>query len=99
MEKVYNFNASFDQDLDGRWSAWLTSYPACGTWGDSRQEALEALAEMTVVFLEVMQDAGEQIRADSVEAPGTFNQMAAEVVGFGSMATIGGQGIRVPSAV
>ena len=99
MDKAYNFNISFDQDIDGRWSAWLTTYPACGTWGDTKNEAAEALVEMTVVFLEVMQDSGELVYADSVEADNAFSQMAAEVVGFGNMATVGGQIIRVPMAV
>ena len=67
VDKAYNFNISFDQDIDGRWSAWLTTYPACGTWGYTKNEAAEALVEMTVVFLEVMQDSGELIYADSVD--------------------------------
>ena len=99
MEKVYNFNISFDQDLDGRWSAWLTSYPACGTWGDTKDEAAEALAEMTVVFLEVMQDSGERVYPDSVEAGNAFNQATAEAAGFGGMASVGDQTIRVPMPV
>ena len=99
MEAVYSFNISFDQDVDGRWSAWLTSYPACGTWGDTRDEAAEALAEMTLVFLEVMQDSGERVYPDSVETGNTFNKVAAEVAGFGGMASVGGQTIRVPMPV
>ena len=99
MEKVYNFNISFDQDVDGRWSAWLTSYPACGTWGDTKNEAAESLVEMTVVFLEVMQDSGEPVYADSVETDDAFRQVVAGAVDFDAMATIGGQSIRVPMAV
>ena len=65
--KTYTFEATLEADDDGRWSAWLSSYPACGAWGDTRSEALLALADMTVVFLEEMSDAGEPVHADSVE--------------------------------
>ena len=99
MEKTYYFDVSFDQDVDGRWSAWLTSYPACGTWGDTKDEAAEALAEMIVVFLEVMQDSGEQIRADNVEAPDTLSQVVAGAVDSDRVASIGGETIRVPITV
>ena len=59
--KTYSFNATLEEDTDGRWSAWLSSYPACTAWGHTKSEALDALAEMTVVFLEVMSDDGEPI--------------------------------------
>ena len=100
---TYNFEVSFDQDIDGRWSAWLTSYPACGTWGYTKDEAAEALAEMTVVFLEVMQDSGEPVYADSVGD--TYQQVAdnqqaiVASCGFGGMAVIGGETVRIPMAV
>ena len=96
MEKIYNFDISFDQDIDGRWSAWLTSYPACGTWGDTRDEAAEALAEMTVVFLEVMRDSGELIQADRVETQETTSQVATGAVNFDVVASIRGETIRIP---
>ena len=70
MEQAYSFDVAFDQDEDGRWSAWLTSYPACGTWRDTKEEALEALSEMTLVFLDVMEESGQRVQADSVESHG-----------------------------
>ena len=99
MEKVYSFDISFDQDLDGRWSAWLTSYPACGTWGDTRDEAAEALADMTLVFLEVMQDSGERVYPDRVETDGSFREAVVEAVGLVNMASVGGETIRIPMPV
>ena len=99
LEEVYNFNINYDQDLDGRWSAWLTSHPACGSWGDTKNEAAQALLEMTVVFLEVMQDSGEPVYADSVENDDAFKRVVVESVDFDSMATVGSQTIRVPTAV
>ena len=65
--RTYSFQATLEEDEDGRWSAWLSSYPACGAWGDTKSEALEALADMTAVYLEVMADAGDPVYADSVE--------------------------------
>ena len=59
--KTYNFQVKLEPEEDGRWSAWLASYPACGAWGDTKDEALEALREMTVLFLEVMEEAGEVV--------------------------------------
>ena len=67
--RTYAFDVKLESEEDGRWSAWLSSYPACGAWGDSKAEALDALADMTVVFLEVMSDAGEPVHPDSVEPP------------------------------
>lgn len=63
--KTYSFDTTLEEDEDGRWSAWLSSYPACTAWGHTRAEALDALADMTVVFLEVMSDAGEPVYAKS----------------------------------
>ena len=65
--RTYTFNVKLEPEEDGRWSAWLSSYPACGAWGDTKSEALDALADMTVVFLEVMADAGDPVYPDSVE--------------------------------
>ena len=96
MEKVYRLNISYDQDFDGRWSAWLTSYPACGTWGDTKDEAAEALVEMIGVFMDVMQDSGEPVYADSVETQDTFSQMVVGAVDIASVASVGGETIRIP---
>ena len=70
----------------------------CGSWGDTKNEAAEALLEMTVVFLEVMQDSGEPFYADSVETDDAIWQVVVEAVDFNSMATVGSQTIRVPTA-
>ena len=63
------FKYVLQEDDDGRWSAWLASYPACAAWGDTKDEALEALKDMTLVFLEVMEDTDEKVYADSMAKP------------------------------
>ena len=94
---TYIFDISFDQDFDGRWSAWLTSYPACGTWGDTKDEAAEALAEMTLVFLEVMEDSGEIVHADSVDTQYSFGRVVASGVNFDGAVSVGEETIRIPA--
>ena len=63
--KTYNFDVTLEEDEDGRWSSCLTSYPACTAWGHTKSEALQALADMTVVFLEVISDDGEPLQFSS----------------------------------
>ena len=62
----------------------MASYPACGAWGHSKSEALEALKDMTEVFIGVMQDSGESVYADSVEDDNPFRQEGIVVVGDAS---------------
>ena len=66
MVTEYSFRVSAEENEDGRWSAWLTSYPACGTWGYTRKEAVKALEEMAFVFMEVMEDCKEPVHGDEV---------------------------------
>ena len=79
--KTYNFDVKLQPDEDGRWSAWLASYPACCAWGYSKSEALEALKNMTEVFVGVMKDSGESVYADSVEDHDFSGQKGIAVVG------------------
>ena len=93
------FEAELEPEEDGRWSAWLASYPACAAWGDTREEALQALADMTVVFLGVMQDSGEPVHADNVGTQDAFGQAAVGMVNPNSMASVVGDTIRIPIPV
>ena len=77
---MYRFNYTLETEADGRWSAWLSSYPACSAWGETKEEALQALADMTVVFLGVMQDSSETVHADSTEHDGNYVEMDAGIV-------------------
>ena len=66
MVTEYSFRVSSEENEDGRWSAWLTSYPACGTWGYTKIEAVTALEGMVLVFMEVMEDRKEPVYAGEV---------------------------------
>ena len=98
---TYNFEVQLEPEEDGRWSAWLASYPACGAWGNTKHEALEALADMTIVFLEVMVDAGENVYADTVEQQDSYAQIDACMVNLGNAvldgtASVSNDLIRIP---
>ena len=102
--KNYSFGVTLESEEDGRWSAWLSSYPACGAWGVTKTEALQALADMTVVFLEVMSDAGEPVYADSVEPQDGYEPTSAIKVELGDStlpgtASVNNETIRIPVPV
>jgi len=70
--KTYVITAEFEQDEDGRWSAWIEALPGCTAWGHTRQEALLALQDAADAYIEDMEDAGEEIPSRGfqiVEAP------------------------------
>ena len=94
--ETYTLKVTLELEEDGRWSAWLASYPACGAWGDTKQEALEALTDMATVFLEVMEDAGEPVRPDGVENGSSSEQRAADAAGHVSGVSVYGESISIP---
>ncbi len=51
--KTYIFKVEVEQDDDGRWGAEIPTLPGCGTWGYTREEALEALQEGAQAYMEV----------------------------------------------
>ncbi|MBI4553533.1 MAG: type II toxin-antitoxin system HicB family antitoxin [Candidatus Latescibacteria bacterium] len=59
--KTYIFEASIEQEEDGRWSAWIEALPGCATWGYTKEEALEALREATQAYIEVLLEKGHRI--------------------------------------
>lgn len=54
--KVAGFTASFEQDEDGRWSAWLDDLPGCSAWGYSHEEAVRALQDAADAYIEDVND-------------------------------------------
>ena len=66
---TYVFKATLQEEEDGRWSAWVDALPGCATWGDTREEALDALHEGTELYIECMLEYGDPI--PDVEIPGT----------------------------
>ena len=53
------YRAELEQDDDGRWSAWIDELPGCAAWGYSRDEALAALEDAAIAYVEDMVEAGE----------------------------------------
>ena len=65
---TYVFRVELDQDEDGRWSASIPTLPGCGTWGKTREEALEALKEASQAYIDVLLEDGRPIPAEAGEA-------------------------------
>jgi len=61
--KTYVFEASLEQEEDGRWSAWIEALPGCATWGYTKEEALEALKEVSQAYIEVLLEKGGSVPA------------------------------------
>lgn len=59
--KTYVFEASVEQEEDGRWSAWVEALPGCATWGHTKEEALEALQEASQAYVEVLLEKGSSV--------------------------------------
>ena len=53
------YRAELKQDEDGRWSAWIDELPGCAAWGYSRDEALAALEDAAIAYVEDMEEVGE----------------------------------------
>ena len=65
--KTYVFKAEFEQDDDGRWSAWIDALPGCTAWGYTQEEAFKALRDAAEAYIEDIMDAGDEIPKNGVE--------------------------------
>ena len=66
--KTYVFQVKMDQDEDGRWSASIPTLPGCGTWGETREEALDALKEASQAYIDVLLEDGRAIPTEAGDA-------------------------------
>ncbi|MCY4654519.1 MAG: type II toxin-antitoxin system HicB family antitoxin [Dehalococcoidia bacterium] len=57
-EAVNKYRAELEQDEDGRWSAWIEALPGCAAWGYTQEEALTALKDAAIAYVEDMVEAG-----------------------------------------
>ena len=64
--KTYVFEAELEQDDDGRWGGEIPLLPGCNAWGYTREEALEALQDVTCAFLEIMIEDGEPLPTEEL---------------------------------
>ena len=53
------YRAELEQDDDGRWSAWIEALPGCSAWGYTQEEALAALKDAAIAYIEDMVETGE----------------------------------------
>ncbi len=65
---TYVFRVEMEQDEDGRWSASIPTLPGCGTWGETREEALGSLKEASQAYLDVLIEDGRPIPREGGEA-------------------------------
>jgi predicted RNase H-like HicB family nuclease len=71
--KTYLFRVELEDEDDGRWSAWIETFPGCATWDHSQEEALEALKDAAQAYIEVLLKKGQPTPAanavQTIEAP------------------------------
>lgn len=65
--KSYVFQASVQQEQDGRWSAWIGALPGCTAWGHSKQEALDALKDAAELYIQDMIEEGETLPKEGLQ--------------------------------
>ena len=61
VKKTYALAVDFEQEDDGSWSVDIPAIPACAAWGDTREEALENLQDLTQAYLEVLLEYGDPL--------------------------------------
>ncbi len=61
MEKPYVFTPRFQEEEDGRWSAWLEEIPWCCTFGTDREDARRELADAAQVVVGALLKEGKEI--------------------------------------
>ena len=54
VKRTYAFAVDFEQEEDGSWSVDIPALGVCAASGHTRQEALEALQDLTQVYFEVL---------------------------------------------
>ena len=53
-KKTYAFEVDFEQEADGLWTVDLPAVPTCAASGSSKEQALEALQDLTQAYFEVL---------------------------------------------
>ena len=57
--KTCVFTVEVEEEEDGRWSAVIPTLPGCNAWGNTQQEALEAIRDNAQAFVEVLLEHGD----------------------------------------
>ena len=67
VKKTYVFDVDFEQEEDGFWSVDIPALGVCATSGQTREEALEALQDLTQAYFEVLTEKGAPL-PEGIEA-------------------------------
>ena len=51
-------------EADGRFSAIVPALPGCATWGDTFEEAIDAVGEAIGLYLDTLRDFGDPLPKD-----------------------------------
>ena len=66
--KTYVLRVAYEQDDDGRWSAWMPGLTGCATWGYTKQEARDNLQEEAQAFIEILLEHGGTLPPEAIIA-------------------------------
>lgn len=83
VKKTYALPVDFEQEEDGSWSVDIPALGVCAASGYTREEALEALQDLTQVYFEVLLEFNDPLPKgiESYEInPSSANGPEAEVV-------------------
>ncbi len=67
--KTYVFTVAIEEEDDSRWSAVIPTLPGCNAWGNTQQEALEAIRENAQAFVEVLLEHGDPLPEEARNTP------------------------------
>ncbi|MBR0177397.1 MAG: type II toxin-antitoxin system HicB family antitoxin [Bacteroidales bacterium] len=74
MNRTYKINLR--KEAEGGYTVFVPSLPGCITYGDTVDEAIEMAKEAIELYIEELQDRGEQIPDDSNVLEYSMNLMA-----------------------
>ncbi len=67
VKKTYAFEVDFEQEEDGIWSVDIPVLGVCAASGHTREEAFEALQDLTRIYFEVLMECGDPL-PDGIES-------------------------------
>ena len=67
VKKTYVFDVDFEQEEDGFWGVDIPVLGVCAASGHTKEEALEALQELTQAYFEVLMERGAPL-PEGIEA-------------------------------
>ena len=74
MNRTYKINLR--KEVEGGYTVFVPSLPGCITYGDTVDEAIEMAKEAIELYIEELQDRGEQVPDDSNVLEYSMNLMA-----------------------